>query len=103
MGNVFILISLNLLVMLITLPLLCSKTARTVNSATHNRLGRISIPFTDKSLAVVDIIPTFIIGVIIGVVSGYSMIITIPLIFMVGIITHYIFNIKTPLNEIIIT
>lgn len=90
-----------IILILLTLPLLLSDELRTPHSPPHNRLGRIPLPFTDKTLAVVDVIPTIIAGIIIGLITNTSIFITIPSVFIIGILVHFIFNIQTPLNQLL--
>ena len=90
-----------IILILLTLPLLLSDELRTPHSPPHNRLGRIPLPFTDKTLAIVDIVPTVISGIVIGLITNTSIFITLPSVFIIGIIVHFIFNIQTPLNQLL--
>jgi len=96
-----LLILLYLLVIILTLPLLLSKELRTPHSAPHNRLGRIPLPFTSKTLAVVDVLSTTLAGIAIALITGTQIFIVIPTVFLMGILVHFIFSIQTPLNQLI--
>ncbi len=90
-----------IVLILLTLPLLLSKELRTPHSPPHNRLGRIPLPWTDKTLAVVDVIPTILAGIFIALLTGTSVLITLPSVFLIGILVHFIFKIQTPLNKLV--
>ena len=90
-----------IILILLTLPLLLSDELRTPHSPPHNRLGRIPLPFTDKTLAIVDIVPTVISGIVIGLITNTSIFITLPSVFIIGILVHFTFNIQTPLNQLL--
>lgn len=85
-------IIVNFIIICLALLLLFSESAKKIG---HNSLGRITI--AGKSLAVVDIIGTIIIGIIISVVSGLNIILAIIWAFFLGEFMHWTLKIKTPI------
>lgn len=86
------LLVINVVVIVCGVSLLWSVSARSMG---HNALGRVSV--FGKSLAVVDLFGTLVIGIIMGVLSGCNVLLTIIWSFILGELMHVIFKIKTGL------
>jgi len=95
------------LTMMIVMTIVLNKdpVLRKPGSKPHERLGRF------MGMAVVDLVPTVIMGVLTGLFVSYLFlnfkkriqysIIGIVMIFIMGIISHAVSNIRTPLANII--
>ena len=77
-------------------PLNADPVLRVPDTEPHNRLGRIC------GLAIIDVLPTILLGVLISWLTGISLRNAILGAFITGIVTHWLFEINTPLNVLLL-
>ena len=53
------------------------------------------------NIAIVDVVSVFIVGYIIYLYTGYSLINTLVILFIIGIIAHRMFGVRTQVDQIL--